>query len=113
MTSADNLVDIPPGIPLDGLYQRSGGISILAPTVDRLTHRNTSPVSPHTQVLKDLPERDPLEFVAMEAGGVGRGRWEEGVEGDGAGSMDEDEEEDEEEDEDEDEEASSGRGRRR
>lgn len=46
------------------------------------------------QVLKDLPERDPMDFVTVEAGSVSKGRWAEVREGgeDGAGAMDEDEE---------------------
>lgn len=50
------------------------------------------------KVLKGLPERDPLDFVTVQAGSVAKGSWgdgEEYMEGrDGAGSMDEDEEED-------------------
>ena len=49
----------------------------------------------HAQVLEGMPDRDPMDFVAVQAGGVAKGRW--GEEEEGAGEMEEEEEEEEEE----------------
>lgn len=45
----------------------------------------------YTQVLEGMPERDPMDFLTMQAGGVAKGRW--GEEEEGAGDMEEEEEE--------------------
>ena len=58
------------------------------------------PPPPLPQVLKDLPERDAMDFVAMEAGEVAKGEtWaeqeaEEEEAKSGAGAMDEEEDDD-------------------
>lgn len=42
------------------------------------------------KVLGGLADRDPMDFVAVEGGGVAKGTWGEDEEGgDGAGGMDE------------------------
>lgn len=63
---------------------------------------NRSLPPPTLQVLRDLPDRDAMDFVAMEAGEVAQGKsWaeqekeqeKEKAEANGAGAMDEEEEE--------------------
>ena len=61
-------------------------------------HAKTDVWTLYIQVLKGMPDRDPMDFLTMEAGGVAKGRWgEEEEEESGAGDMDEEEDEEEEE----------------